>query len=219
MLASSSFLAKAHARAGGASRFVALVLWCWMGAAAQESYCSFEVVVRDASGSPVGGVPVGIVEHGSQGATAWTDKRGVARLCDGPLHAVDIVIGANSCASGIVLVKNVTPAWPKTRNVFAIYSPSPCDDGFSLPDHCQLLLRVQDERGKPMMGAQFEGKQARTSPGSRSSDAFGRIFGSLERGQSLAGLITSIGYEPERVSVECTEHGTSLLEKRVTLRK
>jgi hypothetical protein len=197
-------------------RLGVVLLLCGLSAAAQGSYCSFEVVVRDASGLPVAGVPVGIVEHGSQSATTWTDTMGIAKLCDGSFRAIDIVIGANSCASGIVHIKNVRPTWPRTRSVLAVFSPDPCD-GIDLPNRCQLLLRIQDERGQPLLGAELEHPSA--SPRPDSSDEFGRMFASLKRGESFAGLVTRVGYKPEKIAAECGEGGTSIIEKKVTLKQ
>ena len=72
----------------------------------------------------------------------WSDVNGVARFCDVPLHAVDIVAGTYC---GVVLVKGVNPTWPVTRNIFVTYE-SLCDE-LTFPDHCQVLLRIHDEEG------------------------------------------------------------------------
>jgi hypothetical protein len=219
MLASNRRFGRSRVLLVGSSvaRLVGAVLWCVIGAVAQDTYCAFEVTVSSRSALPLRDVPVGLLDHGNQTVTSWTNAQGIAKLCDAPLHAVDIVIGANPCASGVVLVKNIRATWPTTRKVFAIYETNPCSL-FVFPDQCQLLTHVQDQEGQPVAAAQFEGKPS-LLPADSSSDAFGRLFGSIKRGEKVEGLITRSGYEVARVSAECVAFGDSGLEQKVVLRK
>jgi len=44
------------------------------------------------------------------------------------------------------------------------------------PDHCQVLLRIRDEAGRPLAGAHFDPVRSDRE----ASDAFGRIFRSIK---------------------------------------
>jgi hypothetical protein len=183
-----------------------------VGAAEEPTYCAFEVRVSKPSGAPFAKVPVGLVQSGTQFATVFTDAKGLARICDAPLHAVDIVVGGDVC--GLVLVKNVRPTWFTTRQVFVTYAEEECSH-FWFPDHCRALLRIEDERGQPLSGARFDGRPS--GPGV--SDVFGRLFRSLKRGEKLEGTVTKNGYEQAHVSEECLPEGEDTVETRVVLPK
>jgi len=198
------------------ARWIGILTICALAASAAEpTYCAYEVKVSGASGAPLAKIPVGMVQRESQIASAWTDTQGMARLCDAPLHPVDIVIGMSRC--GLVVVRNVKPAWPKTRQVFAIYVETPCNE-FVFADHCQILLRVQDEDGQPVAGARFDGIPA-DKPNSHVSDTFGRIFRTVKRGERLNGQIIRDGWEPTLVSEACLPLGDQDLERKVIMRK
>jgi hypothetical protein len=189
-----------------------LLVYLSVGVAAESTYCAFEVRVSKPSGVPFAKVPVGLVQRGTQFATVFTDAKGLARICDAPLHAIDIVVGGDLC--GLVLVKNVKPTWPTTRQVFVTYVEEGCPH-FTFPDHCQALLQIEDEKGKSLAGARFEGRPA--VPGV--SDVFGRFFRTLKRGEKLEGTVTKEGYEPARVSEQCLPEGEDTVEAKVVLHK
>jgi hypothetical protein len=142
-----------------AIRLMGLLLACVLsGAASESTYCAFEVKVNAPTGLPLAKIPVGLAKAGTQFSTAFTDTSGTARICDAPLSAVDIVVGGDVC--GLVLVKKVRPTWPTTRQVFVTYTEEDCPH-FIFADHCQALLRAEDERGRPLAGARFDGRPAR----------------------------------------------------------
>jgi hypothetical protein len=190
---------------------IGLLLFYCINAIGAPSYCAFEVKVRKPSGVPFANVPVGIVEKGTQVATVVTDARGSAKFCDAPLQAVDIVVGTYC---GGVLVKNVRPKWPTTRDIFVTYDGPYCAE-VVFPDHCQVLLRVHDEEGRPVAGAHFD-----SVPSEReASDAFGRIFRLLKSGEKLEGILTKEGCVPARVSERCVRDNEHDVELNVVLRK
>ncbi len=80
-----------------------LLVYVCVGAAEEPTYCSFEVKVSKPSGVPFAKVPVALVENRTQFGTVFTDANGLARICDAPLHRVDIVVGIDLC--GMVLVE------------------------------------------------------------------------------------------------------------------
>jgi hypothetical protein len=189
-----------------------LLVYVCVGAAEESTYCSFEVRVSRPSGVPFAKVPVALVERGTQFATVFTDAKGLARICDAPLHRVDIVVGGDLC--GMVLVKNIRPTWPTTRQVFVTYVEEGCSH-FTFPDHCQALLHTEDERGQPLAGARFDGRPS----GPAVSDVFGRFFRTLKRGEKLEGTVTKEGYQPARVSEQCLPDGQDTVETKAVLRK
>lgn len=140
----------------------------------------------------------------------WTDVNGVARFCDVPLHAVDIVAGTYC---GVVLVKGVNPTWPVTRNIFVTYE-SLCDE-LTFPDHCQVLLRIHDEEGRPLAGARFDSGRSDGAV----SDVFGRIFRRLKSGESLRGSVMKEGGESVPISERCVRGNERDVEVNVVLRK
>jgi hypothetical protein len=137
---------------------LALVLAAGRCGTAQTSrastYCAFEIRVRAPSGAPVANIPAGIVDGGVQAATVLTNREGVARICDVPLHRVDVAVGIDLC--GLVLIKNVTSTWPNTRQIFATYVPETCPH-LVFSRHCQALLRVINDEGRPLARARFVG--------------------------------------------------------------
>jgi hypothetical protein len=129
-----------------------LLVYVCVGAAEDSTYCAFEVRVSKPSRAPFAKVPVGLVERGKEFATVFTDAKGLARICDAPLHALDIVVGGDVC--GLVLVKRIRPT---TRQVFVTYEQEGCSH-FTFPDHCQALLYIEDEKGQPLAGVRFDGR-------------------------------------------------------------
>ena len=176
------------------------------------TYCAFEVKVTKPSGVPFPNIAVGMVDKGTQVATAVTNSAGVSQFCDAPLHAVDIVVGVQAC--GVVLVQHVTPEWPVTRNVFVIYDETHCSE-LVLKDRCQVLLRIQDEEGHPLAGTQFDsGRSERDA-----SDVFGRIFRTIKSGEKLEGVLTKEGRRSALISQSCIRGDERDLELKVVLNK
>jgi hypothetical protein len=170
-------------------------------AAEDATYCAFEVVVRKPSGAAAPNVPVTLVQrHEEMYSQANTDARGVARLCDAPLEAVDIAVGSDVC--GLVEVHNLQPTWPEIRRVYVTLVDAPCDH-FGFPTTCRVLLRIRDEEGKPVRGARFVAKTPEGA-GQSVSDVFGRVYRSLATQGKLEGEVTKQSYEPAHIAVECT---------------
>jgi hypothetical protein len=146
-----------------------------------------------------------MVENGIEGATRITDANGQATFCDAPLHRVDLVIGTLDC--GVVLVKGIKSTWPETRNVFVTYDQGHCGGEVVFPSSCEVLLRIHDEEGRPLAGAEFDyGSSQRDA-----SDAFGRIFRSVKPGKAVEGVLKKEGRQPVRVSEDAfgAMNGTS----------
>jgi hypothetical protein len=155
-------------------------------ARAEVTYCAFEVKVTPPSGSPVSAVPVHLIrQQRTTISDTISDANGVARICDAPLEPVDIGVGFDVCGS--VLVRAVKPTWPAIRKIFVTYAQTPCDR-FVFEDRCQVWLRIQDEEGRLVVGARFEGKPS-SAPGSDVSDHFGRLFRSIKTGEALDGVV------------------------------
>lgn len=167
------------------------------------------------SGTPIAKVPVYLIRNQRTTLSGTTtDANGIARICDAPLKAVDIGVGFDVCGS--VLVRNVKATWPEVRQVFVTYVETPCDH-FLFGDRCQVLLRVQDEAGRPVVGARFDGRPSAVS-GSEVSDEFGRVFRSIKRGEKVEGLVIKEGRAPARISEPCLLRGEHDLELKVFLR-
>jgi hypothetical protein len=171
-------------------------------AAAQDTWCAFEVKVSTPSGSPVAEVPVALIrERKTTFSQTTTDANGMARLCDAPLENVDIFVGFDRCNS--VLVGSLAPTWPDTQRIFVTYVKTFC--GFvTLKPDCQVLLRIQDEEGRAVAGARFDGKSS-SSSGFDVSDVFGRLYRSLKTRDKLVGIVTRAGSQPARISVKCED--------------
>lgn len=178
-----------------------------------SSYCAYEVKVRDPTGAPFANAPVGVVDGGTQRTTVVTDANGLARFCDEPLHAVDFVVGTRGC--GVVLIKAVKPTWPETKNIFITYDKTHCDGELLFPHRCQILLRIHDQEGHPLGGAEFDFGQSESA----SSDAFGRIFRSIQSGENLNGMVKMNGRESTRISARCVRGDERDVEENVVLRK
>ena len=169
-------------------------------AAGQNLYCAFEVKVSTPSGTPVAGAHVAILRGDkSTFSETTTAANGVARLCDAPLETVNIVAGFDVCGS--VFIRALKPKWPETLRVYVTYLDYPCHHFIPPPD-CQVLLRIQDEAGRPVARARFNGKRA-TSSGSDESDVLGRLFRSLKWRERLEGVVFKEGSSPVNISVEC----------------
>jgi hypothetical protein len=178
-------------------------------------YCAFEVRVKKPSGLPFAKTPVGIVDKGKDITTAVTDANGVARLCDAPVHKIDIVVGA--VGQGLTLVKAVKPTWPKTRVLVVIRDDSEWDE-FVFPDACQILLRIRDERGLPVSGARFDGRSSGVLASMDTSDKLGRLFRKLRSGGVLNGSIAERGYISAPVAATCIKGDEADAEVRVVLK-
>jgi hypothetical protein len=158
-------------------------------ATAESTYCAFEIKVTAKSGVPRSKVPVILVRgHNSTLLETLTDANGVAKLCDAPLgEAVDIAVGSDVC--GLVTVRNLHPLWPETKRVFVTFEDNPCNH-FVAAEYCQVLLRVQDQDGRPVAGVRFNGRLPSKGTGSDSSDELGRIFRIVKRDAKLEGVVS-----------------------------
>jgi hypothetical protein len=101
--------------------------------------------------------------------------------------------------------------------VFVTHDQTHCDE-LSLVEGCQVLLRVQDERGRSLAGARFDGKPSAVSKPDL-SDAFGRLFRALRRGEELAGVVVKEGYGPERVTAQCVRNDENGIEMKIVLKR
>jgi len=154
-----------------------------------------------------------MVEKGKQTYLAWTDADGRARICDAPLHRVDIAVGSDAC--GLVLVKKVEPTWPTTSKIFVTYENRSCGH-FDFPTGCLVLLRTTDERGRPIPGARFLSSPATGGP---ASDVFGRLYRTITLNEILKGEVVKDGYLPALVLERCDPMGDGHLELKVVLRR
>jgi hypothetical protein len=167
-------------------------------AKAQENYCAFEVHVNSPVGKPVSGVPVALLRSDKTTyVESVTGADGTARLCDAPLQTVFIVAGVDVCGS--VMVRNLRPTWPQTKEISVTYARESCPH-FTFCDECEVLLRVHDEEGKPVAGARFDGNVTRMG-GGMVSDRFGRLFRLIKRGQTLTGTVSKEGRRSAQISV------------------
>ena len=182
-------------------------------ARAEGVYCAFEVKVSTPSGEPFPDVPAAIVGAGGKefGSEARTDKNGVVRFCDAPMQRVDIIVGFDRC--GAVMIRQVKPPWLRTAHFSVIYARRTCGE-FIVPSDCHVLLRVVDEKDRPVIGAHLD-----TGPGGEPSDVYGRLFRSLKESEKLEGVVTKDGYEPMRISEQCTHEDDHDIEEKVVMRK
>jgi hypothetical protein len=179
---------------------------------AAAEYCAFEVKVTTSSGTPRPKVPVLLVrEHNTLYETV-SDASGLARLCDAPLEAIDIVVGFDVC--GLITVGNLHSMWPETKRIFVTFEENPCNH-FVFAEYCQVLLRVQDDHGRPVAGARFNGKSFRKKSGSDVSDPLGRLFNLVKRGDKLEGIVSGEGGTRASISVRVTDD----VELKVVLQK
>ena len=178
-------------------------------------YCAYEVSVKKPSGLPFAKTPVGVVDNGVQISGAITDAKGVARICDAPVHKVDIGVGA--IGEGLILVKGVKPTWPETRNIVVIRDDRHWDE-FMFPDECQVLLRIQDERGMPISGAQLDDQSSKGRAPNIASDSFGRLFRKLKSGEACDGWIRLQGRIPAPISAKCIRGSEEDVELKVVLK-
>jgi hypothetical protein len=188
----------------GSSRVFLALIFLASGAtllAADTAYCAFEVQVIKPSGGPASKVAVGIVEGGRELTETLTDARGRARFCDAPLRPVDVFVGFASC--GLVTAKQVRPLWLRTRRVLIIYDGSYCKEFGPFPTRCRILLRINDDSGRPLAGARFTEATPRNDQVSAPSDIFGRLFRVVEAEGMLEGSVTKEGYGSAPVSQTC----------------
>src|ERR1700676_3526980 len=117
-------------------------------------YCAFEVNVRAPDGRPIAKLPVALIRNDKTTfSESTTDAKGVARICDAPLEYLDVLVGSDICGS--VMVRHLPPSWPESRRVYITYVDTPCNH-FIVPPTCRVLLRIQDEGGRSVVGARFE---------------------------------------------------------------
>ena len=120
-------------------------------------------------------------------------------------------MGVDMCGS--VLVRQIKADWPSTRKVFVTYTKTFCDH-LGVVGDCRVLMRIQDEAGRPVVGARFDTVVSLGS-GSQVSDTLGRLFWSIKRSEKLEGLIVAEVYRPARFSEVCFDD----LEPKIILRK
>lgn len=182
------------------------------GAGPEAVFCAFEVKVTTPLGVPVGNLPVVLVAGRKEVvAETVTDGKGMARICDAPLAFVDVIVGRDVC--GAVRVDRLKFEWPETQRVFVTFVGRPCDH-FGVSPERHVLLRVQDEQGRPVAGAQLELKR-QTGRGSVTSDAFGRIFRVHRTGESIVGVVSKDKIYSGEVSVTTGDD----VERTVVLKK
>jgi hypothetical protein len=179
-----------------------------------DQYCAFAVKVSNALGKPLAGISVAMIQREGKevGHEVLTDVAGRARLCDAPMESVDIIVGVDIC--GAVAIKQVTPSWPVTKQLYFTYEAQGCNHFGDIPS-CTILLRVLDEVGRPVPDAVWtaDGISGRST----SSDRFGRIFQSMDVGRILMGVVTKRGIAPVNVSVPCAADGERLIEKKISI--
>jgi hypothetical protein len=183
--------------------------------ASGKSFCAYEVKVLTASGRPFPRTTVGVIENDTQTGWALTDEAGVARLCDVPIHKVDIVVGAVNC--GLVLLKGIRPTWPVTRKISVIRDTTDCTE-WTFASACQVLVRVHDEAGKPVAGARFRYRDETNRPARLISDSIGRLFWKLRSGETLEGIV-SAGPDSAVVSQTCVRGNEEDIETSVVLKR
>jgi hypothetical protein len=101
--------------------------------------------------------------------------------------------------------------------VFITYERDTCRE-LQFSDHCLALVRVAAEDGSPVVGARLDSAEAGASRSSL-TDAFGRLFIRLGRGENFTGNVTKAGRKPARISESCTRLGEDYIEDAVVLPK
>jgi len=174
-------------------QFIAMTLL--QGAQIHEdpTYCAAKITVKSNSGKPMIGIAVGVIDKGKQLVEVLSDASGEAKLCDLPLHAVDIVVGNGRCGS--LLLHQVRAAWPKTLQLVATYNTNVnCMSALAAPPaECLLVLRMRDEVGKSIAGALLK---RRDGPGGTASDALGRMYFLIKTNESISGEIHARAIRP-----------------------
>ena len=197
------------------ARIVLVLLGAFVSLFGQSTpYCAFEVYFEAPEGRPIAHVPVALLRADKTTfSESLTDARGIARVCDAPLEYLDIAVGVDVCGS--VIVRHLPPNWPDSRRVHVTYAETPCNH-VAVPPTCRVLLRIRDAAGNPVMGARFEPAR----PGTRGmdvSDAFGRVYRTVDRGSSLCGVVVKDAVRSAPISERCTDQEN--VELRVVLRK
>jgi hypothetical protein len=131
-----------------------------------------------------------------------TDAKGLARLCDAPLEAVDIVVGFDVC--GLVTVRDLHSKWPETKRIYVTFEENSCDH-FALSEFVQVLMRVQDNQGRPVAVARFSTQSLDKGSGSDVSDRLGRIFRLARRNSKLEGVVQEVAGGQARIAVLCSD--------------
>lgn len=189
-----------------------------MAAQSEGDVCYFEVAVTSAKGAPVIGASVSGV-HQQSGRTfnqTFTDKQGVARICDAPEGLVDILVGGNLC--GAVAVRYLKPYWMRTRRISVSYENCSGDE-WVLPGGCLLTLRIEDQKGTPLSGVLFdsEDKRSKLREQTQLSDQFGRIFRFVNYGESLSGRLVKQGFDSRSVTDQCKSGKNPEREQRIIM--
>jgi hypothetical protein len=178
------------------------------------AYCAFEVNVRAPDGRPIAKLPVALIRNDKTTfSESTTDAKGVARICDAPLEYVDILVGSDICGS--VMVRHLPPNWPESRRVYITYADTPCNH-FIVPPTCRVVLRIQDESGRAIVGARLDAKRSST-PISAASDVFGRLFSSVRRGDVLEGVVVKGDLHSAPISQNCMD--VENVELKIVLHK
>ena len=194
-------------------RAICVMTVCTAATLAASPYCAFEINVRSPAGSPSVDAQVEMVSNGNPPVVAVSDKQGIARFCDAPVRPVDFAIGTRDC--GVILVRGLRLTWPKTRKVFVTYDRTHCGGELIFPTSCLILLRIADDEGRPLAGAELD-----SGPSERHvSDPFGRIFRLIMAGEDLMGVVKKEGYEPAHVLEHCVRNDERDIEPSVVLYK
>jgi hypothetical protein len=171
-------------------------------AVAETPYCGVKVLVSDASRLPVHDASVVLLTNdGVALEQTATDERGVASFCDVPLSGANVAVALAGCST--ILVRDVRPDWPRTREVAVTYTPDLCTAWtVRLLARCLLLIRVRDPSGSPVIGAQVT-LDGSADPRRLVTDSLGRAFTKLLRGSPTEGTVSADGRLPAKVSGEC----------------
>jgi hypothetical protein len=147
-----------------------------------------------------------------------SDSEGIARICDVPRFTrVDINVGNGPC--GNVTVRNLYPLWLITFRVSVTYELCAGHDLFLAP-LCHLVVRVRDQRGKPLPDAGLTlPSKPEHDEGTLISDRYGRIFRVIHRGEMLRGSLEKQGYAAAQVAFECTRLSDAENEQIIVLKK
>ena len=203
---------------------VALALGCSLPMSAQETepqYCAFEVSIRSPTGQPLSDVSVSAATRLSSSpfATVKSGTDGIARICDVPIGTrIDIHVGNGPC--GAIVVRDLYPWWLTNERVNVTYDPCvPRDFSYSFPKRCYLIIRVRNERDKPLPGARLTlASNNQDDNGTLLSDQFGRIFRLIHHGETLGAFIEKDGYISVRVELEC-KPGSAVENEKIVIMK
>jgi hypothetical protein len=181
-------------------------------------YCAFEIKVIRPSGLAADKIAAGISKDGHALSESLTDSRGIARICDAPVGPVDVFAGFAPC--DFVTVHSVKPFWLRTKTVTVVYDGSSCSEFSPAPTACHFLLRVRDESGRPVEGAEFRENGAFAPGVAAISDQFGRLFRVIDNAGILQGAVTKKGYDAAAFARQCDVMSESVdVDATVTLHR